>query len=78
MLMVKLIQIVQLGLKLYTSEINKSEVNAVVTKSNLTNTQLLINIHDTNGNSINTGTITIKENNTILKTVQVTSNQTYD
>ena len=64
-------------LKLYTSEINKSEVNAVVTKSNLTNTQLLINIHDTNGNSINTGTITIKENNTILKTVQVTSNQTY-
>ena len=64
-------------LKLYTSEINKSEVNAVVTKSNLTNTQLLINIHDTNGNSINTGTITIKDNNTILKTVQVTSNQTY-
>ena len=64
-------------LKLYTSEINKSEVNAVVTKSNLTNTQLLINIHDTNGNSINTGTITITENNTILKTVQVTSNQTY-
>ncbi|ABC57170.1 C1 family peptidase [Methanosphaera stadtmanae] len=64
-------------LKLYTSEINKSEVDAVVTKSNLTNTQLLINIHDTNGNSINTGTITIKENNTILKTVQVTSNQTY-
>ena len=64
-------------LKLYTSEINKSEVNTVVTKSNLTNTQLLINIHDTNGNSINTGTITIKENNTILKTVQVTSNQTY-